>query len=161
MLTRAWIFDYRDTMQETPAKANNAVKSLRRLLQWAVDRGKISVNPADRIKRLKAGPGWKRWPDANLAVATGKASGIVVIDIDPRNGGSVKVAEALLGDISQDTAVQETGSGGLHILVKRPDVEHFLNIAHVPMAKRHFSGPRECSCCFEQVALEDVLRPLP
>ena len=33
------------------------------------------------------------WPDANWAVAGGEASGIVVIDIDPRNGGFSSVEE--------------------------------------------------------------------
>lgn len=27
---------------------------------------------------------WRRWPDANVAIATGTVSGIVVLDIDPR-----------------------------------------------------------------------------
>ncbi len=30
---------------------------------------------------------WKRWPTANIGLVTGKQSGLVVIDIDPRNGG--------------------------------------------------------------------------
>ncbi|MBN2195024.1 MAG: bifunctional DNA primase/polymerase [Polyangiaceae bacterium] len=30
---------------------------------------------------------WRRWPDANIGVATGGDAGPVVVDIDPRNGG--------------------------------------------------------------------------
>src|SRR3954468_24768513 len=30
---------------------------------------------------------WRRWPQANVGVATGDPSGPVVIDIDPRHGG--------------------------------------------------------------------------
>ncbi len=29
---------------------------------------------------------WRTWPDANIGVATGRDSGIIVIDADPRNG---------------------------------------------------------------------------
>lgn len=30
---------------------------------------------------------WHRWPDANIGIATGQRSKLVVLDIDPRNGG--------------------------------------------------------------------------
>ena len=30
---------------------------------------------------------WGMWPDANIGIATGKVSNMVVIDVDPRNGG--------------------------------------------------------------------------
>ena len=29
---------------------------------------------------------WQRWPRANVGFATGAASGLVVLDVDPRNG---------------------------------------------------------------------------
>ena len=38
---------------------------------------------------------WKRWPDANIGLATGQASGIIVVDVDPRNGGNETWAELL------------------------------------------------------------------
>src|SRR5262245_14969044 len=31
---------------------------------------------------------WKHWPTANVGIKTGAESGIVVLDVDPRNGGS-------------------------------------------------------------------------
>lgn len=31
---------------------------------------------------------WQRWPDANIGIPTGKISGLIVLDIDPRNGGN-------------------------------------------------------------------------
>ena len=31
---------------------------------------------------------WTEHPDANIGIATGQASGILVLDIDPRNGGT-------------------------------------------------------------------------
>lgn len=30
---------------------------------------------------------WKQWPDANVAIRTGAASNLFILDIDPRNGG--------------------------------------------------------------------------
>src|SRR5437016_5349572 len=30
---------------------------------------------------------WQKWPDANIGLATGKASGFFVLDVDPRHGG--------------------------------------------------------------------------
>jgi hypothetical protein len=30
---------------------------------------------------------WQKWPDANVGLRTGEASGTVVLDVDPRNGG--------------------------------------------------------------------------
>ena len=35
---------------------------------------------------------WTDWPDANIGFATGAASGIVVLDIDPRHGGDKTLA---------------------------------------------------------------------
>jgi len=36
---------------------------------------------------------WKQWPDANVGVCTGVKSGVVVLDIDPRNGGDKSLAK--------------------------------------------------------------------
>ncbi|MHB1139918.1 MAG: bifunctional DNA primase/polymerase, partial [Microthrixaceae bacterium] len=30
---------------------------------------------------------WRRWPDANVGVMTGRQSGLVVVDVDPDHGG--------------------------------------------------------------------------
>src|SRR5215468_4020275 len=30
---------------------------------------------------------WQRWPDANVAVACGAESGLIVLDVDPRHHG--------------------------------------------------------------------------
>jgi putative DNA primase/helicase len=64
---------------------------------------------------------WHGSPDANLAVATGAASGIVVLDVDPRNGG-----DASLADLQrQNGALPETprvltGGGGMHVYFHAP-----------------------------------------
>src|SRR5262245_535235 len=56
------------------------------------------------------------WADATgVAIATGSASEIVVLDIDPRNGGEQSLNEliAVHGQLPL-TAVVRSGSGGTH-----------------------------------------------
>lgn len=60
---------------------------------------------------------WKRWPYANMAVSTGKASGLIVVDVDA--GGE----ESLLGFELPETVEVITGSGGRHLYYKRPETE--------------------------------------
>ena len=60
-----------------------------------------------------------KWPNANVAVATG--SGLLVIDIDPRNGGNellIKL-EAELGPLPSTHTVR-TGGGGEHFYLSVP-----------------------------------------
>ena len=58
---------------------------------------------------------WRRWPAANVAIATGTLSGVAVLDIDPRNGGdeSLRDLEARYGPLP-DTPTVLTGGGGQH-----------------------------------------------
>ena len=64
---------------------------------------------------------WDEWPDANVGIATGKQAGIVVIDIDPRNGGkeSFERLEKEHGILSP-TIESVTGGGGWHIFFAHP-----------------------------------------
>lgn len=64
---------------------------------------------------------WGRWPDANVGIATGKASGFFVVDVDPRHGGddTLREVEAQHGPLP-DTVESQTGGGGRHILFKYP-----------------------------------------
>lgn len=57
---------------------------------------------------------WSRWPDANIGVRP--PIGIVVLDVDPRNGGASALAELETnhGPLPP-TLTAWTGSGGLHI----------------------------------------------
>jgi putative DNA primase/helicase len=66
---------------------------------------------AARIRSL-----WRTWPEANVAVATGAAAGIWVVDIDPDKGGleSFEQLEVVNGDVSLTWCV-ETGGDGLHL----------------------------------------------
>ena len=57
---------------------------------------------------------WCKWPDANVGIACGP-SGLVVVDIDPRNGGS-KTAAILHDEHGfTPTLAVSTGGGGAHL----------------------------------------------
>lgn len=63
---------------------------------------------------------WTRWPHANVAIATGTVSGLVVIDIDlPDGEASIELVRDL-GHHIPDTLSARTGSGGLHLLYTHP-----------------------------------------
>ncbi len=64
---------------------------------------------------------WTRSPDANIGIATGAESGIVVVDVDPRNGGdeTLRQIEAAHGALPK-TPQSRTGSDGSHLLFRHP-----------------------------------------
>ena len=66
---------------------------------------------------------WEQWPDANIGLATGEVSGIIVLDVDPRHGGdrSLEMLEREYGDLPK-TVSTRTGGGGRHIFFKIPNV---------------------------------------
>ena len=73
---------------------------------------------------------WERWPDAPIAVPTGEASGVVVIDIDARNDGEATF-EALVtkhGAVPHTLEVL-TGGGGRHLYFQWPEGRKFPNSA--------------------------------
>jgi hypothetical protein len=67
---------------------------------------------------------WRKWPYANVGVTTGATSGIVVLDVDPKNGGEDSLDD-LLGKHGKlpDTAEVLTGGGGRHLYFKHPEGE--------------------------------------
>jgi hypothetical protein len=67
---------------------------------------------------------WQRWPWANIGVATGAVSGLLVIDVDARSGGTDSLArvQALLGSLPV-TLTAATGGGGQHLFFAHPGVE--------------------------------------
>lgn len=59
---------------------------------------------------------WKECPDANIGIATGAPSGIVVLDVDPRHGGEKSLCdfEETNGSLPIGPRVR-TGGGGQHL----------------------------------------------
>lgn len=57
---------------------------------------------------------WKKWPEANIGIATGHFSGNV-LDVDPRNHGDATL-RALIAGYGElpDTPTVQTGGGGQH-----------------------------------------------
>jgi Bifunctional DNA primase/polymerase, N-terminal len=53
-------------------------------------------------------------PDGLLAIRTGTASGLCVVDIDPRDGGAIDYT------VMTPTATVATGGGGWHLLYQHP-----------------------------------------
>jgi hypothetical protein len=64
---------------------------------------------------------WRRWPTANVAIATGGAARILVVDVDPDAGGEASMA-ALEGAHSPMPATAEvvTPRGGRHLYLIVP-----------------------------------------
>jgi len=64
---------------------------------------------------------WARWPQANVGIATGPASDLAVLDVDPRNGGteSLGALEETHG-VLPGTVTALTGGGGVHLLFAHP-----------------------------------------
>ena len=62
---------------------------------------------------------WEQWPSANIGVVTGRVSGFVALDVDPRHGGddSLRMLNEKYGHLP-DTIEAITGGGGRHILFK-------------------------------------------
>lgn len=67
---------------------------------------------------------WDTMPAANIAIACGKRSGIVVLDVDAGHGGYESLSDLFekYGALPT-TPVSKTGSGGEHIFFKHPGIE--------------------------------------
>jgi hypothetical protein len=62
-----------------------------------------------------------RWPAANIAIVTGRVSGLVVLDLDPRHGGQASI-ERLRDEHGPlpRTVEAETRGGGRHLYFAHP-----------------------------------------
>ena len=71
---------------------------------------------------------WGRWPGANIGVPTGESSGLLVLDVDPRDGGRESLVE--LGRAAgplPETSRARTGGGGVHVFFRYPSGEEVRN----------------------------------
>lgn len=65
---------------------------------------------------------WASRPGANVGIATGVASGVWVLDVDPDNGGNDKLSALIAAyGLLPDTYAVTTGSGGTHYYFRLPD----------------------------------------
>ena len=73
---------------------------------------------------------WRRWPYANVGVPAGEHSGLLVLDVDPRDGGpqSLAALQRAHGPLPR-TARARTGSGGAHFYFQYPAGEEVRNSA--------------------------------
>jgi hypothetical protein len=73
---------------------------------------------------------WGRlYPGANIGLACGLSSGIIVVDVDPRNGGDASLrALAAAGRIIPPGPRARTGNGGVHLFFRfHPKVANSKN----------------------------------
>jgi hypothetical protein len=106
---------------------------------WRPSNGVCTCREKERCQRPGKHPrtphGWKdattdpkkietwKWETANIGIATGRESGLLVLDIDPRNGGldSINELQAELGKLPPGPRVK-TGGGGWHVYLRHPPV---------------------------------------
>ncbi len=73
---------------------------------------------------------WNKWSDANPGYVTGEKSGVLVVEIDPRNGGeeSLETLEAERGKLPDtETVYSGRGDGGRHLLFRHPEFRVYNN----------------------------------
>jgi Bifunctional DNA primase/polymerase, N-terminal len=61
---------------------------------------------------------WTETPQANVGIRP--SVGVVVLDVDPRNGGATALVDLLDGRKLPQTLTAQTGGGGLHIWLRCP-----------------------------------------
>jgi putative DNA primase/helicase len=93
-----------------------------RILKWEIT---ASKDPAQVAKW------WDIWPEANVGILAGADSGIVVLDVDPRNEGDISITTWIEEHGMWDETLEaNTGGGGKHIVFQHPGVA-FKNSASV------------------------------
>lgn len=70
---------------------------------------------------------WDRWPTANVGIATGLESGIIVVDIDGSTPNLWEIRENL-----PTTLTARTGSGGYHLIFSSPGKTVACAVAALP-----------------------------
>jgi hypothetical protein len=68
---------------------------------------------------------WGKWPDANIGIATGHESGLIVIDVDPDHGGADSWETLRRAHDLPDCVMVGTGGGGHHAYFAWPVGDHW------------------------------------
>lgn len=87
-------------------------------ISWLVPHGVSDAMADERA----AGEWWSSYHDANIGIATGDPSGIVVVDVDLAGLATLANLERLHGDVTP-TWTAETGSGGMHLYYRMPRLD--------------------------------------
>lgn len=74
---------------------------------------------------------WQQWPEANIGVATGDKSGVVVVDVDKRDDGLKALDRLIEENGAFETSVVATGGGGLHCYFQYPGKKQIRNRVNV------------------------------
>jgi hypothetical protein len=114
-------------IQQTPANSKLKAALAYAKRGWAV----LPIKPTGKAPATKHGVHdatcdpekirrwWTRNPNYNIGVAAGQKSGLVVIDVDPRNGGDESFADWIKANgQAPETLVQLTPSGGHHLIFR-------------------------------------------
>lgn len=64
---RSDLMKSREKRRSTPGAADNLVKALRRLFNWAIEQELMTSNPAAGVKSMRKGDGWHTWSTAEIA----------------------------------------------------------------------------------------------
>ena len=83
---------------------------------------------------------WSRCRSANIGIATGRASRIVVVDIDPPHGEASLELFGRIGRALPPTLAVRTGSGGRHLYYSTPAWELRNKTARLPGVDRDLPG---------------------
>jgi Bifunctional DNA primase/polymerase, N-terminal len=75
---------------------------------------------------------WAQWPEANVGIATGTGSGILVADFDPRNGGEGSLKKVLNGEPLPKVPTVDTGGAYICILTSPPVEKLKVEVALCP-----------------------------
>ena len=125
------VTDYHKPKPETYTRASR----LRRALEYAEDGipvfpckrgGKEPLTPNGHLDattdKSRITAWFNRWPNANIAVPTGKRSGFFVLDVDKDSWGfgTLEALEEQFGELPPTRTVK-TGRGGLHYHFKYPE----------------------------------------
>lgn len=96
------------------ACGNNSCQSIGKHPRTRKGHKDASLKPLDICKW------WNKWPHANIGILTGKESGIIVVDIDPRHGGDQSWRRFSQQHKIHPTLTVQTGGDGQHLYYQYP-----------------------------------------
>ncbi len=76
---------------------------------------------------------WKKFPEANIGIATGQASKIIVLDVDNKGEGAASTIRKLIQDKGEfpQSIVAQSGGGGFHFYFSMREEETIANATNL------------------------------